>query len=80
MSEGNAHQQPKDEQDDDVPLGADPPPDTDAPELKDWHDLSMLTKLDSMNHLVEWMFHNPHRIRSIMRDDDETAQWVSFSP
>lgn len=44
----------------------------------DWHDLPMLSKLDSMNLVVEWMFHNPHRIRSIMKDDDETAQWVSF--
>jgi len=55
-------------------------PDADlAPELRDWHDLPMLSKLDSINLLIEWMFHNPHRIRSIMRDDDETAQWVSSS-
>jgi len=56
------------------------PPEGDlAPELRDWHDLPMLSKLDSINLLIEWMFHNPNRIRSIMRDDDETAQWVSSS-
>jgi hypothetical protein len=47
-------------------------------ELKDWFELPMLTKLDSLNLLTEWQFHNPNRIRSIMKDDDETAQWVSI--
>ena len=78
MSEDKTQQRPKDEPDDDVPPEADLAPDPDAPELRDWHDLSMLSKLDSMNLLIEWMFYNPYRIRSIMRDDDETAQWVSF--
>ena len=46
-------------------------------ESKDWLQLPMLTKLDSMHLLVEWQFQNTHRLRSIMKDDDETAQWVS---
>jgi hypothetical protein len=79
LSEDKTQRHPKDEPDDDYPPGVDPAPDQDASELRDWHDLPMLLKLDSMNILVEWMFHNPHRIRFIMKDDDETAQWVSFS-
>jgi len=55
---------------------ADEPDEVGSPELRDWHDLPMLSKLDSINLLIGWMFHNPHRIRSIMRDDGETAQWV----
>jgi hypothetical protein len=47
-------------------------------ELKDWLELPMLTKLDSLHLLTEWQFQNPNRLRSIMKDDDETAQWVSF--
>ena len=73
LSEDKAQEQPTDE-----PSEVSPEADL-APELKDWHDLPMLSKLDSINLLVEWMFHNPHRIRSIMKDDDETAQWVSSS-
>jgi hypothetical protein len=46
--------------------------------LKDWRDLPMLLKLDSMHFLTEWQFHNPQRLRSLMKDDDETAQWVSL--
>lgn len=45
-------------------------------ELKDWLELPMLTKLDSLHLLSEWQFQNPNRIRTIMKDDDETAQWV----
>jgi hypothetical protein len=45
-------------------------------ELKDWFDLPMLTKLDSLHLLTEWQFQNPNRIRTIMKNDDETAQWV----
>jgi hypothetical protein len=45
-------------------------------ELKDWLSLPMLTKLDSLHLLTEWQFHNSNRIRSIMKDDDEGAQWV----
>lgn len=46
-----------------------------AEESKDWLSLPMLTKLDSLHLLTEWQFHNVNRIRTIMRDDDETAQW-----
>lgn len=45
-------------------------------QLKDWFELPMLTKLDSLYLLTEWQFQNPNRIRTIMKDDDETAQWV----
>ncbi|KAF9650242.1 hypothetical protein BDM02DRAFT_3185624 [Thelephora ganbajun] len=75
LSEDKTHQQPKDEPDGDAPLEADLPPDPEASELKDWHNLPTLAKLDSVNLLIEWLFHNPYRVRSIMRDDDETAQW-----
>jgi hypothetical protein len=47
-------------------------------ESKDWLDLPMLTKLDSMHLLAEWQFQNPTRLRTIMKDDDEGAQWVSM--
>jgi hypothetical protein len=46
-------------------------------ESKDWLDLPMLTKLDSMHLVTEWQFQNPTRLRTIMKDDDEGAQWVS---
>lgn len=44
-------------------------------ESKDWLTLPMLTKLDSLHLLTEWQFHNVNRFRTIMKDDDETAQW-----
>lgn len=46
---------------------------------KNWLDLSMLEKLDSMHLLTEWQFHNPNRVRTMMKTDDETATWVSLS-
>lgn len=51
-----------------------------AEESKDWLSLPMLTKLDSLHLLTEWQFHNVNRIRTIMRDDDETAQWARQRP
>jgi len=45
----------------------------------DWFDLSMLEKLESMHALTEWQFHNPTRLRMIMKSDDELALWVSSS-
>ena len=45
-------------------------------ESKDWLQLPMLTKLDSLHLLTEWQFHNVNRLRTIMKDDDETAQWA----
>ena len=45
-------------------------------ESKDWLDLPMLAKLESMHLLTEWQFQNPQRFRTIMRNDDEAALWV----
>ncbi|KAH7919365.1 hypothetical protein BV22DRAFT_1023125 [Leucogyrophana mollusca] len=48
----------------------------DEPEKSlDWLDLPMLAKLDSLHILQEWQFQNPHRLRTLMKDDDESAQW-----
>lgn len=49
-------------------------------ESKDWLDLPMLAKLDSMHLLTEWQFQNPTRLRSLMKTDDEDATWVCFLP
>jgi hypothetical protein len=49
-------------------------------ESKDWLALPMLTKLDSLHLLTEWQFHNVNRLRTIMKDDDETAQWARTHP
>ena len=49
-------------------------------ESKDWLTLPMLSKLDSLHLLTEWQFHNTNRFRTIMKDDDETAQWARMSP
>lgn len=43
---------------------------------KDWSELTMLEKLESMHTLAEWHFMNPTRLRSLMRSDDEYANWV----
>lgn len=51
-----------------------PPP---QEESKNWLDLPMLVKLDSMHLLTEWQFQNSQRLRTIMKNDDETALWVS---
>ncbi|KAJ7178692.1 hypothetical protein C8R43DRAFT_974137 [Mycena crocata] len=44
-------------------------------ESKDWLDLPMQAKLDSMHLLTEWQFQNPTRLRSLMKSDDEDATW-----
>jgi hypothetical protein len=49
-------------------------------ESKDWLTLPMLTKLDSLYLLTEWQFHNVNRLRTIMKDDDEIAQWARTRP
>ncbi|GBE88446.1 predicted protein [Sparassis crispa] len=55
---------------------ASPEPEADEQEeSKDWLELPMLTKLDSLHLVTEWQFQNPHRLRTIMKDDDEGAQW-----
>lgn len=46
-------------------------------ESRDWQDLSMLEKLDSLHLLTEWQFQNPHRLRQIMKDDGDHGLWVS---
>ncbi|EIW84183.1 hypothetical protein CONPUDRAFT_163372 [Coniophora puteana RWD-64-598 SS2] len=43
--------------------------------LVDWLTLPMMVKLESMHIVMEWHFQNPYRLRSLMKDDDETAQW-----
>lgn len=48
----------------------------DGQESKDWLELPMLTKLDSLHSLMEWQFQNPMRLRTLMRNDDEDASWV----
>ncbi|KAG5641076.1 hypothetical protein DXG03_006066 [Asterophora parasitica] len=44
-------------------------------ESKNWLDLPMLVKLESMHLLTEWQFQNPTRLRTLMRNDDENASW-----
>lgn len=46
-------------------------------ETKNWLDLPMLEKLDSMHLLTEWEFQNSARLRTLMKSDDEMAAWVS---
>jgi hypothetical protein len=41
----------------------------------DWLDLPAIKKLDSLHTLMEWQFHNPNRLRTQMKDDDENAEW-----
>lgn len=41
----------------------------------DWLDLPTVRKLDSLHTLMEWQFHNPNRLRTQMKDDDENAEW-----
>lgn len=59
---------------------SDQPQVEDQEESKNWLDLPMLTKLDSMHILTEWQFQNPTRLRTLMRTDDETATWVHSNP
>ncbi|KAF7375079.1 Phd finger domain-containing protein [Mycena sanguinolenta] len=44
-------------------------------ETKDWLELPMLAKLDSMHLLTEWQFQNPTRLRTLMKSDDDDATW-----
>ncbi|THH11024.1 hypothetical protein EW145_g930 [Phellinidium pouzarii] len=59
-----------------------PQPDTksegdedEVPSVKDWANLAMLEKLDSIHTVVEWHFQTPLRLRSVMHSDDENASW-----
>jgi hypothetical protein len=45
-------------------------------ESKNWLDLSMLERLDSLHLLTEWQFQNPQRLRNIMKDDGDHGLWV----
>lgn len=45
-------------------------------EPRDWMDLPMLDKLESMHTVAEWHFQNPLKLRQIMHSDDEDASWV----
>ncbi|KAJ7895858.1 hypothetical protein B0H13DRAFT_2034594 [Mycena leptocephala] len=49
-------------------------------ESKNWLDLPMLAKLDSMHLLTEWQFQNPTRLRTLMKSDDEDATWFRIEP
>jgi hypothetical protein len=55
------------------------PPSDDSPdqESRDWISLSMLEKLDSLHLLTEWQFQSPHRVRTLMKTEDDQASWVS---
>ncbi|OJT13886.1 hypothetical protein TRAPUB_9555 [Trametes pubescens] len=44
-------------------------------ESKDWLDLPMLAKLDSLHLLTDWQFQNPYKVRQMMKDDDDLANW-----
>ena len=48
-----------------------------ASSKNDWLRLPMLQKLDSMHLLTEWQFQHPMRLRTLMKNDDENASWVS---
>lgn len=45
-------------------------------ESKDWLELPMMEKLDSLHLVIEWQFQNPYRLRQLMKDDDDGANWV----
>ncbi|KIK62360.1 hypothetical protein GYMLUDRAFT_495420 [Collybiopsis luxurians FD-317 M1] len=49
--------------------------DSQQQETKDWLSLSMLEKLDSLHLLTEWQFQSPHRVRTLMKSDDDQASW-----
>lgn len=72
--EDKKEQQQKEEakQEEDVPVS--------VSESRDWLELSMLEKLDSLHLLTEWQFQNPHRLRQIMKSDNEDASWVRYLP
>ncbi|KAJ7123339.1 hypothetical protein C8R46DRAFT_928223, partial [Mycena filopes] len=55
--------------------GAVPQEEEEQEESKDWLDLPMQTKLDSMHLLTEWQFQNPTRLRTLMKSDDDEATW-----
>ncbi|KAI5119001.1 hypothetical protein M0805_004411 [Coniferiporia weirii] len=42
---------------------------------KNWADLTMLEKLESIHTVIEWHFQTPLRLRTVMRSDDDVASW-----
>lgn len=52
-------------------------PKQEVAESKDWLELPMLEKLDTLYLLTEWQFENTIRVRTIMKSNDENASWVS---
>ncbi len=79
---GEASTNPKLEQEDDSKVPAKSEPDErdkseEEEESKDWLDLPMLAKLDSLHLLTDWQFQNPYKVRQMMKDDDDLANWVS---
>lgn len=42
---------------------------------KDWLLLPTLQKLDSLHTVSEWHFHNPMRLRTLMKSNDDNADW-----
>lgn len=49
-------------------------------ETKNWLDLPLLTRLDTLHLLTEWQFQTPHRLRTFMRDDGDAGHWVRLPP
>ena len=49
-------------------------------EPKDWLDLPLLTKLETLHNLAEWQFQNPHRLRQFMKNDGDAGEWVCSFP
>lgn len=47
---------------------------------KDWLLLPTLQKLDSLHTVSEWHFHNPMRLRTLMKSNDDNADWVRSTP
>lgn len=64
------------EENDDQPIDHPKADEEEEEESKDWLDLPMLEKLDSLHLLTEWQFQNPYRLRQLMKDDDDGANWV----
>lgn len=45
-------------------------------DTRNWTELTMLEKLNSIHTVIEWHFQAPMRLRTIMRSDDDNASWV----
>ncbi|KAI0788075.1 hypothetical protein C8Q74DRAFT_1349421 [Fomes fomentarius] len=81
-AQGEPSSNPKQEPSEDVKIPEEIPAESDdqlreveEEESKDWLELPMLDKLDSLHLLTEWQFQNPYRVRQLMKDDDDAANW-----